>query len=124
MRVLVIEDDRKVAGFIETGLTQKSYTVDVLHEGTRAGEQVHVVDYDAVVLDVMLPGRSGFEVLRDIRAEAVGGGPVPHRQRAACGNESTTCGHGGHRSSLGAVGSERAHSRASSEYSQFPWPFP
>jgi len=68
VRVLVIEDDRKVASFIETGLSQESYAVDVLHEGTSAGEQVHVVDYDAVVLDVMLPGRSGFQVLRDIRA--------------------------------------------------------
>ena len=68
MRVLVIEDDQRVARFIETGLGQESYAVDVLHEGTAAGEQVHVVDYDAVVLDVMLPGRSGFQVLRDIRA--------------------------------------------------------
>jgi DNA-binding response OmpR family regulator len=40
----------------------------VLHHGDGAGEQAHAVDYDAVVLDVMLPGRSGFQVLRDIRA--------------------------------------------------------
>jgi DNA-binding response OmpR family regulator len=42
--------------------------VDVLHDGSHAGEQAHVYDYDAVVLDLMLPGRSGFQVLRDIRA--------------------------------------------------------
>jgi DNA-binding response OmpR family regulator len=42
--------------------------VDVLHDGRTAGEQARAVDYDAVVLDLMLPGRSGFEVLRDIRA--------------------------------------------------------
>jgi DNA-binding response OmpR family regulator len=68
MRILVVEDDRKVATFIETGLRQEGHAVDVLHEGSGAGEQAHAVDYDAVVLDVMLPGRSGFQVLRDIRA--------------------------------------------------------
>ena len=68
MRVMVIEDDRKVASFIQTGLQQEGYAVDVLHEGTLAGEQARAVDYDAVVLDLMLPGRSGFEILRDIRA--------------------------------------------------------
>src|SRR5262245_65010597 len=68
MRILVVEDDQKVAHFIQTGLQQEGYAVDVLHEGTLAGEQARAVDYDAVVLDVMLPGRSGFQVLRDIRA--------------------------------------------------------
>ena len=68
MRILVVEDDRKVASFIQTGLQQEGHAVDVLHEGIGAGEQAHAVDYDAVVLDVMLPGRSGFQVLRDIRS--------------------------------------------------------
>jgi two-component system copper resistance phosphate regulon response regulator CusR len=68
MRVLVIEDDRKVASFIQTGLQQENYAVDVLHDGNTAGDQAGAVDYDAVVLDLMLPGRSGFQVLRDIRA--------------------------------------------------------
>src|SRR5215510_767221 len=68
MRVLVIEDDRKVASFIQTGLQQEGYAVDVLHDGNNAGDQAGAVDYDAVVLDLMLPGRSGFQVLRDIRA--------------------------------------------------------
>jgi DNA-binding response OmpR family regulator len=68
MRILVIEDDRKVAGFIQSGLEQEGYAVDLLHEGSMAGDQARVIDYDAVVLDVMLPGRSGFQVLRDIRA--------------------------------------------------------
>ena len=68
MRILVIEDDRKVAGFIQTGLEQEGYAVDVLNEGGGAGDQANAVDYDAVVLDLMLPGRSGFQVLRDIRS--------------------------------------------------------
>ena len=68
MRVLVIEDDRKVASFIQTGLGQEGYAVDVLNDGADAGDQAHSIDYDAVVLDLMLPGRSGFQVLRDIRS--------------------------------------------------------
>ena len=68
MRILVVEDDHKVAAFIQTGLQQEGYAVDVLPDGTLAGEQARTVDYDAVILDLMLPGRSGFQVLRDIRA--------------------------------------------------------
>jgi len=68
MRILVIEDDRTVAGFIQTGLEQEGYAVDLLNDGADAGDQARAIDYDAVVLDLMLPGRSGFHVLRDIRA--------------------------------------------------------
>jgi DNA-binding response OmpR family regulator len=68
MRVLVVEDDRRVADFIQSGLQQEGYAVDVLYDGNGAGDQAALVDYDAVVLDVMLPGRSGLQVLRDIRA--------------------------------------------------------
>jgi len=68
VRILVVEDDRKVASFIHEGLAREGYAVDVLHDGAQAGEQAQVYDYDAVVLDLMLPGRSGFQVLRDIRA--------------------------------------------------------
>lgn len=68
MRILVVEDDRKVANFIQSGLAEEGYAVDVLYEGSHAGEQANACDYDAVVLDLMLPGRSGFQVLRDIRA--------------------------------------------------------
>jgi two-component system copper resistance phosphate regulon response regulator CusR len=68
VRILVVEDDRKVASFIHDGLAREGYAVDVLHDGSHAGEQANALDYDAVVLDLMLPGRSGFQVLRDIRA--------------------------------------------------------
>jgi DNA-binding response OmpR family regulator len=68
MRILVVEDDRKVASFIQNGLQQDGHAVDVLHEGVAVGAQAGAVDYDAVVLDLMLPGRSGYQVLRDIRA--------------------------------------------------------
>jgi DNA-binding response OmpR family regulator len=71
MRILVVEDDPRVASFIQTGLGQDGYAVDTLADGNVAGDQAGTVDYDAVVLDVMLPGRSGFQVLRDIRARKV-----------------------------------------------------
>jgi two-component system copper resistance phosphate regulon response regulator CusR len=68
MRILVVEDERKVASFIQSGLEQDGYAVDVLDDGDEAGVQAGLIDYDCVVLDLMLPGRSGFQVLRDIRA--------------------------------------------------------
>jgi DNA-binding response OmpR family regulator len=68
MRILVVEDDRKVAGFVQGGLEQEGYAVDVLYTGTEVGAHAATVDYDAIVLDLMLPGRSGLQVLRDIRA--------------------------------------------------------
>jgi DNA-binding response OmpR family regulator len=68
MRVLVVEDDRKVASFIQRGLEEEGCAVDVLHDGDDAGAHARIVDYDCVVLDLNLPGRSGFQVLRDIRA--------------------------------------------------------
>ena len=68
MRILVVEDDVKVASFIQRGLEEEGYAVDVLHTGEEAGAHAHTVDYDCVVLDLMLPGRSGLQVLRDIRA--------------------------------------------------------
>lgn len=68
MRILVVEDDRRLASFIQRGLVEEGYAVDVLHEGDAAGAHALTIDYDCVVLDLMLPGRSGFQVLRDIRS--------------------------------------------------------
>ena len=69
MRILVVEDDRKVAAFIQRGLEEEGYAVDVLHDGSEAGVHATCIDYDAAVLDLMLPGRSGLQVLRDLRAK-------------------------------------------------------
>ena len=68
MRILVVEDDRKVATFISHGHEEEGFAVDVLHDGNEAGEQALCVDYDPAILDLMLPGRSGLQVLRDLRA--------------------------------------------------------
>ncbi len=68
MRILVVEDDRKVASFLERGLREEGYTVDVAHDGEAGRIQAHVHDYDLLLLDVMLPGASGLEIVRDVRA--------------------------------------------------------
>jgi DNA-binding response OmpR family regulator len=68
MRVLVVEDDRKVATFIQRGLQEEGYAVDVLHDGSEVSAQALCIDYDAAVLDLILPGRSGLQALRDLRA--------------------------------------------------------
>jgi DNA-binding response OmpR family regulator len=68
MRILVVEDDRKVASFLERGLKEEGYAVDVAHDGVKASVNAHIYDYDLLLLDVMLPGKSGLEVLRELRA--------------------------------------------------------
>jgi len=67
MRILVVEDDRKVTGFIRHGLEEEGFAVDACYDGDEAAVQAGMVDYDCVVLDLGLPGRSGFQVLRDVR---------------------------------------------------------
>ncbi len=75
MRILVVEDDRKVARFIERGLREEGYVVDVAHDGQDGLTRAKVYEYDLILLDVMLPGLSGFEVVRDLR-RAESGVPV------------------------------------------------
>jgi DNA-binding response OmpR family regulator len=70
MRILVAEDDRKVASFIRQGLQEEGHTVDVAADGAAALDGLlGGTPYDLVVLDVMLPKRDGFAVLRAMRAE-------------------------------------------------------
>src|SRR6185436_5585752 len=67
MRVLVVEDEKKLAGFIRRALKEDGYAVDLCHDGDDAFGQVRQADYDAIVLDLQLPGRSGLSVLEDLR---------------------------------------------------------
>lgn len=62
MRILIIEDDKKVASFIERGLREEGYAVDAAHDGIDGSMKAHVYDYDLLVVDVMLPGKTGFEL--------------------------------------------------------------
>ncbi|MGD2121058.1 MAG: response regulator transcription factor [Gemmatimonadota bacterium] len=69
MRILIVEDDKKVASFLERGLREDGYVVDVAHDGIDGSLKAHVHDYDLLVLDVMLPGKTGFEIVRELRRE-------------------------------------------------------
>src|SRR5947209_5040501 len=68
MRILLVEDDPRIARFVSRGLREQTYAVDVACDGDDALYKAAVNDYDAVVLDVMIPGRDGFEVCRELRA--------------------------------------------------------
>ena len=67
MRVLLVEDEPNAAHLIAKGLREQTYAVDMAANGDTAIFQVATTDYDAVVLDVMLPGKDGFAVCRAIR---------------------------------------------------------
>lgn len=67
MRVLVVEDEAEIAGFLKRGLTEAGYAVDVVERGDEALDWIVAAEYDMLVLDWMLPGRDGVSVCREIR---------------------------------------------------------
>ena len=67
MRILLVEDDSRIARFVAKGLREQAYAVDVAVNGEGALEQVSVNTYDLVILDVMIPAPDGFEVCRRLR---------------------------------------------------------
>jgi DNA-binding response OmpR family regulator len=67
MRVLVVEDKRQIADFIQKTLAEHSYAVDVAYDGEEVLDWPDLTDFDAIVLDIMLPGRDGIEVCRVLR---------------------------------------------------------
>jgi len=69
MRVLVVEDDDKIASFVVNGLKQNGFSVDAVADGEQALAHCSRVDYDAVVLDIMLPKLDGLSVIRAIRRD-------------------------------------------------------
>jgi two-component system, OmpR family, copper resistance phosphate regulon response regulator CusR len=67
MRILVIEDDDKVAAFLKKGLSEEGYVVDIAANGMDGLHMAEEVAYDLIILDVMLPGVDGWEVIRRLR---------------------------------------------------------
>ena len=67
MRILLAEDDLRIAGFVSKGLRENSYAVDVVNDGEEALYQISISDYDLIILDVMMPRKDGFEVCRELR---------------------------------------------------------
>ena len=67
MKVLIVEDDVKLAQALGRILEESDYAVDMVHDGTTGRDWAVVGNYDAIILDVMMPGMDGYEVVREIR---------------------------------------------------------
>ena len=71
MRVLVVEDEVRLAETIRRGLVSEGFVVDVEHRGDDAFHTATSDEFDAIILDIMLPGKNGYELVRELRAQGV-----------------------------------------------------
>jgi len=71
MRILVVEDEKKTASFIRKALQGEGHVVDVLHDGSLAIDAIGHTPFDVVVLDIMLPGRDGLSIVRQLREKNI-----------------------------------------------------
>lgn len=71
MRILVVEDEHKIANSIKRGLEQEAYAVDVAYDGEDGYDLAYSEDYDLIILDLLLPKLSGMEVCKKIRSEGI-----------------------------------------------------
>jgi two-component system, OmpR family, response regulator len=71
MHILLVEDEAKVARFIKEGLTAEGYEVEIAADGKTGDKLARSAEYDLILLDVLLPKKSGFEVLHDLRTDGV-----------------------------------------------------
>lgn len=67
MRILIVEDERKVSEFLKKGFQAEAFSVDVAEDGDHGSRLARAESYDAIILDVMLPRKDGMQVLREIR---------------------------------------------------------
>jgi len=71
MRILLIEDEKRIADFVHRGLESAGYSIDLAEDGQSGLEKIHAVDYDLVILDLMLPDMDGLSVLEKARNRKV-----------------------------------------------------
>ncbi|MFO8100786.1 MAG: response regulator transcription factor [Dehalococcoidia bacterium] len=71
MRILVVDDDRRLCGIIKRGLMEEAYSVDLVYDGEEAAYLALINPYDLIVLDIMMPKKDGLEVCRELRANEV-----------------------------------------------------
>jgi DNA-binding response OmpR family regulator len=71
MRVLVVEDERRLAGIIKRGLIEEGYAVDTTFDGEDAQFMAETTSYDIIILDIMLPKKDGIAVCKDLRAKKI-----------------------------------------------------
>lgn len=74
MKILVVEDEKKVAGFIKRGLEEDDYSVTIVHDGAEGLKQAQSGEYSLAILDVMVPKKDGLTVIRELRE---GGSQMP-----------------------------------------------
>jgi two-component system OmpR family response regulator len=71
MRILIVEDNPRILAFLAKGLREEGYIVETAADGDSAFDKARTQGFDAAVVDVMIPGRSGFDLVRDLRAADV-----------------------------------------------------
>lgn len=71
MRILLVEDEKKIASFIERGLKAHRYVVDIAADGEKGLEMAEINSYDLIILDIMLPGKDGITVCQELRDKGI-----------------------------------------------------
>jgi DNA-binding response OmpR family regulator len=71
MRILVVDDDRRLCNIVKRGLIEEAHTVDVAYDGEEGGYLAEINPYDLIILDIMMPKRDGIEVCRDLRSKNI-----------------------------------------------------
>jgi DNA-binding response OmpR family regulator len=71
MRILVVEDEKRLADFIKNGLEEQKYSVDVVYDGERAEFMALTNEYDLIILDILLPKKNGWEVCESLRSKSI-----------------------------------------------------
>lgn len=71
MRILVIDDDRRLCGIVKRGLLEEAYTVDTAYDGEEGQYLAEINPYDLIILDIMMPKKDGIEVCRELRSRSV-----------------------------------------------------
>ena len=71
MRILVVDDDRRLCNIVKRGLVEEAHTVDVAYDGEEGGYLAEVNPYDLIILDVMMPKKDGIEVCRELRSKNI-----------------------------------------------------
>ncbi|MDQ8206719.1 response regulator transcription factor [Coraliomargarita sp. SDUM461003] len=69
MKILIVEDDPKIASFVQRGLKEQGYVIDVCNDGDAGYDLAVSESYDVILLDIMLPGRDGLSILRSLREQ-------------------------------------------------------
>jgi len=71
MRILVVEDEKKVAAFIKKGLEEDSYSVELAHDGDKGEERAVAENFDLIILDILMPKKDGLTLLKELRAKQI-----------------------------------------------------